>query len=98
MNVPHLKFFIEKTSKNPISIMSKAQYDELNSYEPMMYKPENWELFDRKQRETFENYQNDIEKNGYIKQINKIAVLNQEDFENKREKIESNEGFVEWLN
>ena len=75
-----------------ISLSAKGMYTYMNS------KPENWEFFDRKQRETFENYQNDIEKNGYIKQINKIAVLNQEDFENKREKIESNEGFVEWLN
>lgn len=97
LNYPHLRFYMVNTKEIPMSIMSRETYDELNSYEPMMYRPQNWEKFHRNQIEKMEFFKNQLEETGYIPQVQKIAVFDQQDFFRKKVKIESEDGFVKWF-
>lgn len=80
-----------------MSYMKKLEYDELHGYEPMMYRPENWEKFDKRQKEEFEFYKNQLKELGYVPQVEKIVVSNHEDFLSKKEGIEKEDGFVRWF-
>lgn len=97
INHPHLRFYMVNVDKNPIKIMSRETYDELNSYEPMQYRPENWERFNKNQLEDFDFFERQLELDGHIPQVDKIAVLNHQDFLDKKSKIESGDGFVKWF-
>lgn len=96
-DIPHLRFYIKNQKEIPMSIMSRESYDELNSYEPMMYKPENWESFNKTQIKEFDCFNKQLIVDGYIPQVHKIAVLNHKDFLDKKDKIESEDGFVKWF-
>ena len=93
----HLRFYIYTTDKIPMSIMSKETYDLCNSYEPMQYRPENWERFNDRQIKEYEWYEIRLKKNGCIHQIGKAAFLNHDDFLSKKSKIEEEDGFVRWV-
>lgn len=83
-----------------MSLMSRESYDQANSYEPMGYKPERWEHFNNtqnKQFEYFENQLNQLNQLGYIPQVGRIAVTNNEDFLSRKGEIESKDGFVKWF-
>jgi hypothetical protein len=97
-NLPHLRFYLKNRKEIPMKIISRDEYDELNSYEPMMYRPENWEKYDIHQLKDLEFFKNQLKELGYIPQVQKIAVLNREDFLNKKDKVESEDGFVKWFN
>lgn len=80
-----------------MSVMTKMNYDELNSYEPMQYRPEDWEKFHAKQLKEYAWFEKQLAAFGFIEQIGKIAVLNEQDFLDKKESIEAEEGFVRWF-
>jgi hypothetical protein len=81
-----------------MKILSREYYDQLNSYEPMMYRPENWESFNKNQIKEMAWFKEVLQELGHIPQVQKISVLNHEDFLSKKYKVESEEGFVKWLN
>jgi hypothetical protein len=96
-NEPHLRFYLETIKEIPMSLMSRESYDELNSYEPMMYRPEKWESFHKHQILHMDYYNHQLETVGCINQVGKIAVLNNDDFLSRKGEVESKDGFVKWF-
>lgn len=77
--------------------MPRDTYDELNSYEPMMYRPSDWEQFNNRQLKDFDYFANQLEELGHIPQVEKIVVMNNEDYLIKKAKIESESDFIKWV-
>lgn len=96
LKYPYLKFYFYASSSNPVLVISKETYDELCGYEPMQYKLENWEAFDKNQRASHDSYQRGLDKNGHINQLRKIAISSDEDFLKQRELIENDPNFIKW--
>lgn len=93
---PRLKFYLYKARTNQIHVISKETYDELNGYEPMQYRPENWESYDKNQKASYDSFQRGINAQGYLDQIHKIAVSSEEDFLKQKALIEKDPDFVKW--
>ena len=80
-----------------MQIKTRDEYDKLNSYEPMMYRPENWEQYNNNQEAAYAIYAEELNTQGFIRQIGKTPFLSYKDFLTKREKTESREGFTKWI-
>jgi len=96
-NYAHLRFFLRKVTRNPFSILSREEYDELHGYELMQYRPENWEYFDKIQKARHANAELILQNVGFIEQVGKIAVLNDADFELRKLTVEDEPGFIRWI-
>jgi len=93
----HLRFFIKREIKNPCFIMSREDYDLANSYEPMQYRPEHWESFDKRQRKHFDEFERLLSEKGYFIQVGKFAVMNEQDFQDRKMTVEYEPGFIRWI-
>ena len=93
---PHIRFFVKKIFVNDTSVLTKEQYEELHSYEPMMYRLENLERVISSQQKEHDRIQSILNKDGFHTSIDKCAYVNFDDYKERRTQIED-DSFIGWV-
>ncbi|MDW0323525.1 MAG: hypothetical protein QN632_08710 [Nitrososphaeraceae archaeon] len=97
LDQPHLRFYLYNTTEIPMKLLSKEDYMECSSYEPMVYRPENWDSFNEKQLEHYKYFEDELNRNGHLVQVGKIAVSNNQEFLERKHLIEEKDTFDRWI-